>query len=251
MLTTPELLEQLLATVREDAPVQQVVVGLHQTAVVSRHVGLASTFQGPPADPDDHHGIVGAGTLVGRGALELARRALATDLLEASLGVAALNSLLPPAPPEARVSRNAVELLAVRGRNRRVALVGHFPFAPRLRQVCRELHIIHEPPEHGVRGVELAAEVLPLCDVVAVTASSLVNHTLTSLLALAPPAAFVLMLGPSTPFSPLLWELGVDGLCGPLVEDPRLALAGIAEGATFREVPGIARVTWLRPEPPR
>ncbi len=75
-------------------------------------------------------------TSVGRSALDLARLAYSQSSLEASVGLAAINSLLEV--DEARcLDVNAGDLLIERGRAKNVALIGHFPFVPRLRQAAR------------------------------------------------------------------------------------------------------------------
>jgi uncharacterized protein (DUF4213/DUF364 family) len=62
--------------------------------------------------------------------------------------------------------------------------------------------------------------VLPRADVVGITGSTLTNGTLEGVLALCRPDAFVVLIGPSTPLSPILFNYGVDVLCGTLVDDP-------------------------------
>jgi hypothetical protein len=54
------------------------------------------------------------------------------------------------------------------------------------------------------------------------------------------------MLGASTPFSPVLFDYGIDVLAGTKVVDPSAALHAIAEGATFSQVPGKKLLTMRR-----
>jgi len=56
------------------------------------------------------------------------------------------------------------------------------------------------------------------------------------------------MLGPSTPFSPILFKYGVDVISGARVEDPELALKYIYQGASFRQIKGVNRATIFNPE---
>lgn len=71
---------------------------------------------------------------------------------------------------------------------------------------------------------------------VALTSTSLINHTFDGLIRLCRPDSFVVMLGPSTPFSPLMFESGVDALSGTLVTDPERVLRSVSQGATFRQI---------------
>ena len=76
-----------------DYPVQEVFIGLHWTAVHSRYLGLAAT----QADESCcfAEDIRGAGHLHEKSAYELAEYLCSSRPLEASVGMAALNSFLP------------------------------------------------------------------------------------------------------------------------------------------------------------
>jgi uncharacterized protein (DUF4213/DUF364 family) len=80
---------------------------------------------------------------------------------------------------------------------------------------------------------------------VAITGTALINHTLGDLLALCQPESSVMVLGPSTPLSPVLFDYGVDVVSGTRVVDTPLVLTLICQGATFRQVkgPGVRLLT--------
>jgi len=44
------------------------------------------------------------------------------------------------------------------------------------------------------------------------------------------------VLGPSTPLSPVLFDYGVDLLCGSIVTDIEPVLRAVRQGANFRQV---------------
>lgn len=88
------------------------------------------------------------GRLHEKSARELAELARSDELMEASIGVAAINSLLDVDEALA-VEMNASEVLTSRGRGKNVALVGHFPFIPQLRQVVGQLWVIEQNPGEG------------------------------------------------------------------------------------------------------
>jgi hypothetical protein len=133
------LIDDLLSSLPDaDAPVRTVLVGAHWTVVCSgtsskedRHCGLASTITGDK--PHGHEQVRDVGRLHLKNARELAEYARSDNLLEASIGVAAINSLLDVDERQA-VEINAAQVLAERGRGKNVALVGHFPFIPKLRE---------------------------------------------------------------------------------------------------------------------
>lgn len=240
------ILTDLLFSLRSDAPVRSVLVGVHWTAVCSRSCGLASTLLSSHAHGEGN--IQDVGNLHLKSARELAELALGDNLLEASLGVASLNSLLEMDDRLASPS-NAIDVLIRRGTAKRVALIGHFPFIPRLRQAAGQLWVIEQHPGQGEFPAEIAADLLPQADVVAITSSALINHTLDRLLALVAPTALVMLLGPSTPLSPLLFDYGISVLSGARVVNEALALRTIAQGGSFQQVQGVQLVTYFKDEP--
>jgi len=51
-----------------------------------------------------------------------------------------------------------------------------------------------------------------------------------------------MMLGPSTPLSPVLFDYGLDALSGSIVVDRDQLLTCISQGANFRQVRGVRKV---------
>lgn len=234
------LLDDLLNSLNTDAPVRSVLVGAHWTVVCTRRCGMASTLMSP--HPHGHAQVREAGDLLKKSARELAQLARSDELLEASIGVAAINSLLEVDESRA-VEVNASEVLAQRGRGKNVALVGHFPFIPKLRPAVGNLWVIEQNPAEGEYPAEAAADLLPRADVVALTGSALINHTLDGLLALCPKQATVLVLGPSTPLSPILFDHGATIVSGTRVLDEEAVLRTVSQGASFQQVKGTKLIT--------
>jgi uncharacterized protein (DUF4213/DUF364 family) len=244
------LVSRLLAGLTDSGPVLDVRIGTHWTIVVAETVrgpraGLAATQlvhdlqHGRPAVRD-------AGRLLGRDARTLAELALADSPTERSIGFAALNALLD-VDETLCVERNAEEIILERGKGRRVAVVGHFPFVPRVRAAADVCWVLELSPGPGDLPAERAPEVIPQADVVAITGMTLLNGTFEDLVALARPEAYALLLGPTTPLSPTLFETGVDTLSGTLLLDISAALVAVSQGANFRQIPGKRLVTMLRP----
>jgi uncharacterized protein (DUF4213/DUF364 family) len=168
-------------------------------------------------------------------AQEVAELAHSASPMEAAVGIAAINALLPRYE-ERWTDLNAEEVLVQYGRGKHVALVGHFPFIPRLRQEVGTLWVLEQEPRGEDLPANFAARVLPQADVIALTGTTLINHTFEELMALRRPEAVVLVLGPSTPLSPLLFEHGVHFLSGAVVEDVEAALRAVSQGANFRQL---------------
>jgi uncharacterized protein (DUF4213/DUF364 family) len=237
------VLDELLASLVADSPVREVRTCLHWTAVVSRHCGLASTLHSE-RHPHGDMVVRGVGSLHERSALELAQYAKSEGLLEASIGMAAINSLLD-VDEERCVELNAAAWLAERGRGKKVAIVGSFPFVSGLRKEVDELWVLERRPMEGEQGAEEASHIIPEADVVAITGTSLINHTFEELLALCRRDSSIMVLGPTTPLSPVLFDYGVDVISGTKVVDAELVLRLISQGATFRQVkgPGVRLLT--------
>lgn len=249
-----DLLAEIRASVPEDRTrVREVRVGPHLTAVWLAGesggpgaCGLASTQPAHGSDRD----LAGLdlGGLVGRPAGELADWFPAERPFLSSIGLAAINALLPP-PLGALTSRHAMDLIHERGRRERVAVVGHFPFVTRLREAVRELFVLELVRRPGDLPAARASEVLPGCGLVVLTATVLLNGTFRQLLPLCRDA-FTIMMGPSTPASPALFGRGVDVLAGSVVVDPAGCLSQISTGASYRQLAGVRKWTLCREAAP-
>jgi hypothetical protein len=231
-----DLLETLL-----DGKVLDVRIGLHWTAVMvevggAQHCGLASTLHtGESAGHHQEPDVPQAGQLELLSGRELARLSLCEQPTLASVGIAALNALLPRHPHLWREA-NAEEMIALHGWGKRVALVGHFPFVPRLRSRVGNLQVLELAPGEGDLPASAAGQALPKADVVAITGMTLANHTLEGLLALCSSQAQVILLGPSTPLSPVLFDYGVDVISGAVVTAIEPVLHVLSQGGNFRQI---------------
>lgn len=204
--------------------------------------GMASTLSSE-AHLHGSKPVGAAGELHRRTPLELAGLLRSESPPESAIGLAAANALLAPTVAGLHEEK-AVAILRQRGRGRKVAMVGHFPFAEHLRDDCGQLWIF----ERGLNrrqddlGEEAMERLLPQADVVAVTATTLLNRTLPSVLAGIRSDAFVMLLGPSTPLTPALFRFGFDVLCGTVVDDPETVLRAVEQGAVTSQIKGVRRV---------
>jgi uncharacterized protein (DUF4213/DUF364 family) len=209
--------------------------------VLTRYCGLAATLpkdalrQEPPL-------VKESGFLLNKTPNELVSLAYSTSILEAAIGMATINSLLE-VREDSCTEINAAEIIMKKGQGKRVAIVGHFPFIPRVRELSKELWIIEKNPTEGDFEETEADRLIPQADLVAITGTSLTNHTFEDLLELCRPKAYVVMLGDTVPLSPVLFDYGVDALSGTKVIDSDLALRCLSQGANFRQIKGTKRLT--------
>lgn len=268
------LVDRLLGSLAYDGTVVDVRVGLHWTAVAievspdarSAERAISPRDAAPPAFPVAKTAIVApigaprfraglaatqkaqnrdygspavreAGRLIGKTGREVAALAASDSPTERSLGFAALNALLE-LDERACIDRNAEDLILERGAGRKVAIVGHFPFVPRAYAVAETCWVLELRPGPGDLPAERAPEIIPQADVVAITGMALVNGTFDALAVLPRPDAYVVVLGPSTPLSPLLFDCGVAAISGVAITDIPAALTAVSQGATVRQIPG-------------
>lgn len=246
MKKTQAVLKDILSSLDSDSKVSDIRTCVYWTAVTSFRCGLASSMA-TSILPSEGHQVESAGNLLPIGANELAKQSLSSRILEASIGIAAINSILP-IDESLCVDMNAEEEIRSQGEGKRIAVIGHFPFVKGLKAVAQELWVF-ELPGRGRPGDITGNEIetlLPQAEVVAITSTTLINHTLGSILNLIAPDAYKMMLGPSTPLSPVFFDYGFDALSGSIVVDQAQVLSCISQGANFRQVKGVRKVTLQR-----
>lgn len=235
-----KILDDLLSSLKgNDFQVKSVHACVFWTAVISKHCGLSSTFR--DEGPSHDRGVRDVGNLTQKTALELAEYAKSDSLLEASIGMATINSLIDIDESKC-IEKNAFEIILEKGTDKNVAIIGHFPWIPKLRGKLKNLWVLEQRLREGDLPAQEADRILPQCDVVGITGTSFINHTIEGLLNLCK-RAFIILIGPTSPLSPILFDHGIDAICGSKIIDPDRLIRSISEGATFREITGVRLLT--------
>lgn len=226
-----KLIEDLLQSVADlDCPVRRVCIGLHWTVVESRFVGIAHTYK-----TNRKVEVADSGDLVGRSALELAGRVRSWEPLEASLGLAALNSLIEPSGSPGNVLEEILRLAP----SKTVTVIGRFPFNEQVAATADRAYFLETEPERGELPPAAAEEVIPQSDVSVISATALINGTLARLLELAR-GRTAIVLGPSTPLNDVLFSHGATVLAGTRVSDSECLFGCVMQGAkSFVRLGGI------------
>jgi len=238
------ILDDLISKLNFDATVRDIRQGVFHTGVLTRNCGLAATLprdvlrQNPPL-------VKEPGFLLDKSSLELAQLAYSKSLLEAAIGVATINSLVE-IDKDSCIELNAAELILEKGKGKRIAIVGHFPFISKVRETAKKLWVIEKNPKEGDFIEADADNLIPRADIVAITGTTITNHTIEHLLELCDSKAYVVVLGDSAPLSSILFDYGVDAISGTKVVNANLALRCVSEGANFRQIKGIRRLTMMR-----
>ena len=158
---------------------------------------------------------------------EAAKAVASWNLVEASGALAAANAFFnTPARLEALGAFEPYDNYSTAGIDlcgRTVGLIGHLHGPRGLREQARAVYTIEREPQPGDYPDAACDALLPQCDLVIITGSTLINKTLPHLLELCE-NAFTILTGPSVPMCPALLDFGIDRLAG-LVVTEREAMA--------------------------
>jgi len=212
-----KLYDALIEGITADTEVTDTLAGQCWTAVETETAfGMAMTT------PVDTAPSLLTGNYAGMPLRKLAEAAKSWNLREAGFGMAAVNAFYNT--PERLQALNAYEPfenyctdgLDLRGK--RIGVVGHLNMPGRVRQEASEIFILERSPQPGDYPDSACDWILPRCDVVIMTASTLVNKTLPHLLELCRDS-YTILAGPSCPMCPTLLELGLDRIAGLIITD--------------------------------
>ena len=212
-----ELYDTLIEGVASDAIVSGTLMGDCWTAVeTGEHFGMAMTT------PVDTAPRMLSRDYVGLPLKDLARTAKSWNLTESSFGMAAINAYyntparlesLGAYEPFERYCTDGVEL-----RGKHIGVVGHLNMPQSVYDQAASLRILERNPRSGDYPDSACDWLIPQCDVVIITASTLVNKTLPHLLELSK-HAYTIVAGPSCPMCPALLDFGIDRIAGLVITD--------------------------------
>ena len=201
----------------------EVVVGLNWTAVVGPlGVGLAQT---PARDNSGCSGLPVSGSYTGRNLAELSTLTASENVFEQAIGFAAINAHHNRFDLKGN-NTNGLDLIKNEGEQ--TVVIGQFPG---LRRRVPKAIVIEREPRPGCLPESAASYHLPNAKYVLITASALINGTLTNLLDLTT-GAYVVLVGPSATLSLLMFEHGIDAISGFVAHNSKALLRVVMEGGT-------------------
>ncbi|MEA2077206.1 MAG: DUF364 domain-containing protein [Candidatus Marinimicrobia bacterium] len=233
-----KLLNRLISDIAE-TPIEEVIVGVHSVLVKTQHAcGIASTIKYCGHNINVQH----AGDLESLNLKELAKYALSDNLLEASIGMAAINCGLSKTIGKYRMV-NAKEIILKKGKNKTVGIIGHFPFLEEQREQYKDCYIFEKfPHERDLKESDIPTY-LPKVDVAAITGTAITNHTFDEVRANLPKNSYNIILGPSTPLSPILFDYGMDMVSGSLIRDYECTRKHVLQATPTRHLKGIEMIS--------
>ena len=225
-----KLLDDLISAVQhEDTIAEDVRVGVSWTGVKGRYGGVCKTY-GIPVPHGNY--TKDLGKLNQKSTLELAEYARSWNFVEASIGVAALNSMVKV---KGKTGVNAIDIVLETCENKKVTMVGKFPRIPEIKARAKELWVLEMNPcllnvKKEIINAAAAEYVIPDSDIVIVTGSTLINKTMERVLELCRMAdTYTIVMGPSTTMCDVLFDYGADMLAGVEIAKPEAVLDIISQ----------------------
>jgi uncharacterized protein (DUF4213/DUF364 family) len=232
------LLNRLISDI-EEAEVEEVIVGVHSVLVKTNDAcGIASTIK----YCGHNINVENAGNLEDLNLKELASYALSDNLLEASIGMAAINCGLSQTVQKYRIV-NAKKIIMEKGKNKVLGIIGHFPFLDDQKNHYKDCYIFEKQPQEGDFKESEIPKYLPKVDVAAITGTAITNHTFDGIRESLPEKSYNIILGPSTPLSPILFEYGMDMVSGTLVRDYKCAKSYVLQATPTRHLKGVEMIS--------
>lgn len=144
------------------------------------------------------------------------------NLEEASLGLAAANAFYNTAERiDALGVRSTMDIYSTVGidlRGLTVGIVGHMKGPKGLHEQAKAVYTLERAPQEGDYPDSACDFLLPQCDLVLISGSTITNKTLPHLLELCERATVILQ-GPSVPLCPALLDMGIDRITGMAIAD--------------------------------
>jgi len=221
MPVNQELLSRLLSQFPEDPPVlKDVQVYSNWIIAETERYAISTIFRlfstGSNFDEDTY-----LGNQIGRPVAEIAwEYSKLKDPIRMALVMASINASLPL--PEGLFEDNAVNPLSEIGKDAKTCFIGHFQEAEIMREQGCDVTIIELFPRKGDVHWNDSAPVLKEAEVVFITGLTLINDTFLEVLSRTPNAKYRVLMGPTVPCSPVLFEFGIDLIGSTLIEDPEL-----------------------------
>lgn len=226
------LYDALIENIPSDCTADEIFCGANGVVVRSgENVGLCHLLEldtRPPVMPYKRPGM---------SLRELATCIKSWNFAEASIGQAAINAYYNAVSV---ATQNGVAIAAARYaedrkndpfiayqqaiRGKKVAVIGHFHLLEELFAPVCELYVMEdEPTEDGDYPCHAAEYVLPQCDYVFISCGAVTDKSLPRFLAYCP-EAYVVVVGPSTPMAPVLFDFGISDLAGFIIKDGNMAI---------------------------
>lgn len=250
-----EIYDTLIDGIDENKIVDELICGRHYAYVRSGDwVGISGVRYG------DTRPSIFSKNLIGAPLKEVATCIKSWNFLESSIGLAAINanynnldiarkngvSFSDTKRVEDRIFDPFIMYQnMVKGKN--VAVYGHFTKLESLIEPVCNLSIIEWEPEDDDFPVTASEYILPQCDYVFLSNSSVIDKTLPRFIEISKNAKQITIVGPGTPLAPCLFDFGIGDLSGFVVKDNEKASRIAARSENVRIYTAGQKVSFKKP----
>lgn len=235
------VVEEIVASLEEKAQhklIEDLRIGLCYTAVILNdgNLGLAYTF---PSRGKLHSSCdtLASGSLRGKNAREIIRYTLSDNLLASSVGIATINALVNQ-KIDTLIEGDILNTMKPSNTDI-VGMVGFLgPLVDPLKKLVKKIYIFEKEKiinSPDIYPSEKIPEFLPHCSFIIMSATTLINKTIDSLLTLAQNAREIIIVGATTPLlANIFAKRGVTMLSGIQIVDNERVLQVVNEGGGMR-----------------
>ena len=214
----------------------QLIIGINWTLVEGPNgTGLAQT---PSRNTAGCKALMDAGNFANRSLQDLANLHISDNSFECAIACAAANAHWNGYDTIGKIE-NGLDL--IEGDGEGTILIGRFPG---LEDRLPKAKVIERNPGPNDYPVEATAELLPQASHLLITGSAIFNGSISALLKLAP-QAHTIVLGPSTPLCPKLFDLGINQLAGLIVKDVSNTAKAISQGGGVKLLKEYGKLTTI------
>ncbi|MFZ3132106.1 MAG: DUF4276 family protein [Desulfosporosinus sp.] len=242
-----DLIKQALVYAQE-RKIKEIRLGLGYTCAVLENnaCGLAYTFRNQLGHSCGV--LTEAGKLIGQACETLIPWLKDKNLIKAAIGLAVINALLNN-PSSRGQTGNVVDAIEIKPEET-FGMVGAFaPILHVIKPKTKNIYVFERgsAQEEGWYSDETIPLHLPKCDVVVITATSILNHTIDEILPFCAKARQVCIVGLSTPLVPEVFQqYNVTLLAGSVVTDTERMLQIISQGGGMMHMKPALRHVLIR-----
>jgi uncharacterized protein len=203
--------ETLLTAISDHSVViEDVNLFRHWVVVKAGRWEMSTCFSATPGLTEDS-GDTWLGDLIGKNAAETAQQYLAAnDVLKIAVGMACLKCVIPLVSEFSESS--AFAPFSEETKTRSSCFIGHFQEAATWREEGRPVSIVELLPKPGDIHWDDSHQVLSQAEIVFMTGLTLVNGTFGEVVRRTPGAKIRVIMGPTVPLTPVLFNLGLHWL---------------------------------------
>ena len=207
----PFVRKALLAAITDHSvKIEEIHLFRHWVVVKAGRYEMSTCFSATPGYSEDARDTW-LGHLIGQKAADIAvAYLLSADVLRIAVGMACLKCVIPLI--EKVHENSAMSHFSEVTQKRPSCFIGHFHDAAVWREEGRPVSIIELSPRAGDIHWEHSHEALSRAELVFMTGLTLVNGTFGEVIRRTPNAASRIIMGPTVPLTPALFQLGLHWL---------------------------------------